>query len=329
MKDPRESLLSIEPKKECGRISEFIKEQAKSFRRDGAVVGLSGGVDSAVAAALCVKALGREHVFGLILPEKESSPLSLEYARRHAEGMGIPHEIVDITPVLERVGTYEKRDEAVRSVYQDLRPGDKIKLSLPPDILAKDALNIFSLSIVRGDELVFRCRLNKDQLNSIVAATNTKQRTRMLHLYYWADKLNSLVCGTTNRSELVQGFFVKYGDGGVDIEPIAHLYKMQVYQLAAELNVPLEIIERAPSPDTFSWETSDEEFFFRMPYEKLDPLLWAWEKNLKPAEAGELLGLSEDQVRRAFRDFEAKHRAARHLLSQPPMLDGPMRGDPP
>jgi NAD+ synthase len=317
----QDRLLSIDPLSESERICAFIRASLKSFRREGAVVGLSGGIDSSVAAALCVKALGRDNVIGLILPEKESNPLSAEYARRLAGLLAIRFEIIDITPVLEQLGTYANRDQVVGSLFPDFRPGDKLRLTLPAGLLEKDALNIFSLSIIRGEDLVFKSRLNKRQLNSIMAATNTKQRTRMLRLYYCAEKHNYAVCGTTNRSELVQGFFVKYGDGGVDIEPIAHLYKTQVYQLAQALDIPQEIVRRPPSTDTFSKATSDEEFFFRMPFDKLDPLLAAWERKMTAAEAGERLGLSEDQVRRAFRDFTAKHRAARHILMMPPTLE--------
>ena len=313
--------LRIDTVRERDRIGAFINASLRSFKRDGAVVGLSGGIDSAVAVALCVETIGRDKVIGLILPEKESNPVSAEFAQRHADRLGIRHERIDITPVLEQLGTYTKRDQVVRSIYQDLRPGDKMKLTLPPDILARDALNIFSLSVMRGDCLVFRSRLNKAQLNSIVAATNTKHRTRMLHLYYCAEKHNYLVCGTTNRTELIQGFFVKYGDGGVDIEPLAHLYKTQVYQLADALNIPSEIIQRLPCADTFSRAVSDEEFFFRLPYDRLDPLLWAWERKLTSAEAGEMLDQSEDQVKRVFRDFAAKYRAAKHLLILPPTVD--------
>ncbi|MBN1828333.1 MAG: NAD(+) synthase [Deltaproteobacteria bacterium] len=321
MEDLRENPLVIETTRERDRISAFIGTSLKSLKRDGAVVGLSGGIDSAVAVALCVESLGQDKVIGLLLPERESNPMSLEYAQKHAARLGIRYECIDITPVLEKIGTYIKRDEVIRSMFPSYRPDDKIKLSLPADLLARDALNIYSLSIIRGEDLVFRSRLTKEQLGSIVAATNTKQRTRMLHLYYWAEKHNYIVCGTTNRSELVQGFFVKYGDGGVDIEPLAHLYKTQVYQLAAALDVPQEIILRPPSPDTFSKAVSDEEFYFRMPYDRLDPLLWAWERKLTPAEAGKILGLSEDQVIRVFRDFAAKYRSAQHLLMIPPALD--------
>jgi len=191
---------------------------------------------------------------------------------------------------------------------------------LPADLLSRDAYNFFTLTVDDNSGNVKSARLDKDALKGIVAATDTKQRTRMMHLYYYAELKNYLVCGTTNKSEVVQGFFVKYGDGGVDIEPLAHLYKIQVYQLSEYLGVIKEIIDRAPSPDTFSFQVSDEEFYFRIPYDKLDLLLYAWENNVVLSEVCEAMDLKEEQVKRAFRDFASKYNATKHLRQLPPML---------
>lgn len=158
-------------------------------------------------------------------------------------------------------------------------------------------------------------------MRGIIAAANTKQRTRMLHLYYYGEVNNYLVCGTTNRTEEVLGFFVKFGDGGVDIEPIAHLYKTQVFQLASHLGVIDEIIKRSPSPDTFSSEVTDEEMYFRIPFNTLDLLLYAWENNIQQKTIMEVMDLTEEQVTSAFRDFHLKNTATKYIREMPPTLE--------
>lgn len=313
----RKDILILDCKSEIDRICSFIKQQIIEMRREGIVIGLSGGIDSALSAELCVKALGKECVLGLILPEKDSNPVSSRYAKKQAKKLDIETEEIDITSVLESFGTYKKRDSIIKNIFPDYSSEYKLKLTLPVDLLSKDAYNIFTLNINDNKGNVKSCRLNKEALNGIVAATDTKQRTRMMHLYYYAEMKNYLVCGTTNKSEVIQGFFVKYGDGGVDIEPIAHLYKTQVYQISKYLGVIKEIIERNPSPDTFSFQVSDEEFYFRMPYDILDPLLYAWENKIKISEICKALDLEEQQVKRAFRDFTSKYNATKHLRQLP------------
>ena len=319
--DFHKDILKLDSKSEVERICSFIVQQVRAVKRDGIVVGLSGGIDSALCAALCVRALGKDRVFGLILPERESNPVSAEYATKHAEELGINTETVDITPVLEAFGTYRKRDDVIRGVFPEYDSGSRSKITLPADLLSKDSLNFFTLKIDDGKGNVKTARLNKKMLNGIVAATDTKQRTRMIHLYYYAEKMNYIVCGTTNRTEVIEGFFVKYGDGGVDIEPLSHIYKTQVYQLSEYLGVIREIIERAPSPDTWSFQVSDEEFYFRMPYATLDLLLYAWEHDIPAERVCEVMNLQEDQVKRATRDFNAKYNATRHLRQLPPTLE--------
>jgi NAD+ synthase len=314
-------ILKLDSKSEVERICEFIQRELRNMKRDGIVVGLSGGIDSALCGALCVKALGKDKVFGLILPEKESNPVSAEYAAKHAQKLGIETETVDITPTLEAFGTYRKRDDVIRGIFPEYDSESRSKMTLPADLLSKDSFNFFTLKIDDGKGNVKSARLNKKMLNGIVAATDTKQRTRMMHLYYYAEMKNYIVCGTTNKTEVLEGFFVKYGDGGVDIEPLSHLYKAQVYQLSEHLGVIREIIERAPSPDTWSFEVSDEEFYFRIPYDKLDLLLYAWQNKIPTEQVCKSMNLSEEQVNRAIRDFNAKYNATRHLRQLPPTLE--------
>jgi NAD+ synthase len=314
-------ILAVNAQETCREICDFIKHQILNrFKKEGAAVGLSGGIDSALTASLCVKALGREKVLGVILPEKESSPKSFPYAKTLAEKLQIETEIVDITPVLESLGAYEKRDQIIRKIFPEYGESHKSKIGLPQNLLDKDRFNVFLLKIEDKDGGKKQARLSKYDLLGIVAATDMKQRTRMTNLYYFAEKNNYSVVGTTNKSEVEQGFYVKYGDGGVDIEPIAHLYKTQVYQLAEYLEVPEEIIKRTPSPDTFPSEVSDQEFYFCMPYDTLDLLLYAWEKDVPHSQVSEILQLTEEQIKRVFRDFESKKKATAHLGILPPTL---------
>ncbi len=316
-------VLKIDPAEEAEKISRFVAGEAKgSYRRTGVVVGLSGGVDSAVMADLAVLAMGREHVYGLILPEKESNPVSSRYARMHAEKMGIQYREVDITPTVESVVSYSARDEFIRRLVPEYAPGCRYNITLPTDLLERDSFNFYNLQVQLPDGTVKKKRLNPDAFRTITSFANIKIRSRMIHLYAEAERRNCIVAGTTNKTEFILGDFCKYGDGGTDIEALAHVYKNQVYQLARYLEVIPEIIDRPPSPDTFSLPVSDQEFFFRISFDKLDLLLYAWEHQVSAGEAARVIGISEEAVNRAFTDFTTKNRATTHLRELPHPMAG-------
>jgi NAD+ synthase len=307
-------VLRIHPERELERLSEFVVDQVRAvYRRKGVVVGLSGGIDSACMAAVAVHAMGKDNVVGLILPEKESNPISSEYAIKHARAMGIEHRPIDITATVDSVVRYDARDEFIQSLIAEYRPGYKFNITLPTDLLERASYNYYRLQVQMPDGEIKSRRLGIEGFRTITSFANIKIRARMLHLYAEADRRSLLVAGTTNRTEFILGDFCKYGDGGTDIEPLSHLYKNQVYQIAEHLNVIPEIVERSPSPDTFSLPVSDQEFFFRIPFDKLDHLLYAWEHEIAPHEVAGVLDLPTEAVERAYQDFKSKHTATAHL----------------
>ena len=316
-----QKILEIDCDTESKKICEFMKRTVlKDFRKKGVVVGLSGGIDSALTAALSVKAFGKERVLGVILPEKESSPESEILARQLANWLGIKTETVPITPILQSLGVYQRREAIVRKYFPEFAEGWKYKLAISKDTLEKEGLTFFHLVAIDRDGASHKERLPLNDYLEMVAATEMKQRTRMIQLYFYAEKSNCIVAGTTNKSELLQGFFVKYGDGGVDMEPIAHLYKMQVFQLSEFLGVPQEIVKRTPSPDTWSAGASDEEFYFRIPYDLLDLLLYAHEEQVPLEGVSSVLNIPPDKILRFYKDFDGKNKASWHLRTMPPNL---------
>jgi len=314
-------VLKLDLEAKAGELSLGLRDAVlKRLRRRGLVVAVSGGVDSACVAALAVRALGPDHVFGLLLPERDSAAISTGLGRALCEQLGIRHELVDISPVLEAAGCYRAREQAVRSVFPAFAASMPWKLAMHGDRLGSDALNTFFLVLrtPAGDE---RVRLTPRAYLDIVAATNFKQRTRAMLAYFHADRLVYAVAGTPNRLEYDQGFFVKLGDGAADVKPIASLYKTQVYALARHLGVPEEICARAPTTDTYSLEQSQTDFFFSVPYATLDLVLWAKNHGLDAADVAPALALGVEQVARVYADIDQKRRATAWLHAPPLLLE--------
>jgi NAD+ synthase len=316
-----QEILKLNAVEEAARIAHKVREQvSRELRRRGAVVGLSGGIDSSVVAGICAQALGKERVLGLLMPEEESSDDSLELGRQVAEQLGIQTIVEDITPMLRGVGCYSRRDEAVRQVFPEYGPGYKCKIVLP-GILDESEYAIFSIVVESPSGTRKKAMLPLDAYLGVVAATNFKQRTRKMLEYYHADRLQFAVAGTPNRLEYDQGFFVKNGDGAADFKPIAQLYKTQVYQLAEFFGIPEEIRKRPPTTDTYSLEQSQEEFYFTLPYDKMDLCLYAADHRIPADQVSQVVGITPEQVERVYAAIARKRRAAKYLHSQPLLID--------
>lgn len=309
--------LEIDAAAEIERTTKAIREWlGQRLKRRGAVVGLSGGIDSSVVAALCVRALGKDRVFGLHMHERESSEDTRRLSKLIAGALGIPSADEDITGMLDAAGCYHRRDEAIRALVPGYDASWKSKIVLP-NLVDNDMFRIFSVVVRAPNGEERSVRLNQEATLTIVAATNFKQRIRTMLEYYHADRLNFAVAGTPNLLEYDQGFFVKQGDGAADFKPIAHLYKSQVYQLAAALDVPAEIRQRPPTTDTYSLPQSQEEFYFSLPYDEMDLCLYAKNQGIAESDVAKVLGRTPEQIGRVYRDIESKRAVARYLHAAP------------
>ncbi len=314
MHDLSSTLLELDAESEIQRLSQNLREDIHhSLRRRGAIVGLSGGVDSAVVLALCVKAIGADKVLAVLMPERESSPDSVALAQAWADSLGVETVVEEVTSALEGLGCYRRRDEAIRRIFPEFGEGWTSKITLPGSLLDDDTLNVFTLTVVSPEGKELSKRVMSRDFFQIVAASNFKQRTRMAMLYYHAELRNYAVIGTGNKNEHDLGFFVKYGDGGVDIAPILHLFKTQVYQLAAYLDVPEEIRTRVPTSDTYSAGSTQEEFFFRVPFETLDAIWAGWESGLAIDNLAQKMNFSQEQIQRVIDDIIRKQRTTDYL----------------
>lgn len=311
--------LRLDCEKELEKIAARIKHLvSRVFRRQGVVVALSGGIDSSVVGALCVRALGKNRVFGLLMPEKDSSPETLRLSQLVADSLDIERHHQDITPVLEALGCYQIRNDAIRRVIPEYTDDSKCKIVLPK-ITDDNPLRIFSVVVELPDGKQIKKRLTIKAYLEILAASNFKQRVRKMLEYFHADRLNYAATGTPNRQEYDQGFFVKLGDGAADLKPIAHLYKTQVYQMAEFLDIPEEICKRPPTTDTYSMPQSQEEFYFSVPYDKMDYCLYGLNHGIEADEVGKVTGMAGEQVERVYRDIQNKRNATEYL-HMPPML---------
>ncbi|HEX5000514.1 MAG TPA: NAD(+) synthase [Terriglobia bacterium] len=316
---PVTEALKLDAAAAVEEITGILRDQVqKDLKRRGAVVGLSGGIDSSVVAALSARALGKDKVLGLMMPERESSGESLSLGALVADSLGIPTLVEDITPMLDAAGCYRRRDEMVRRIVPEYGPGYRCKIVLPS--LNGSTYRVFSTVVQAPDGREIRARLDLEAYLGIVAATNFKQRARKMMEYYHADRLNYAVMGTPNRLEYDQGFFVKNGDGAADAKPIAHLYKTQVYQLAEYLGIPETVRQRPPTTDTYPMSQSQEEFYFSLPYDQMDACLYGVNHGIPADHIAAITGVTAEQIEHVYRDIEYKRRATRYQHMKPLLI---------
>jgi len=302
-------------------IEQMREDVLRRFKRNGAVVGISGGIDSSVCFALAAKAFGPEKVLGVMLPEKDSNPDSEMLARELAGKFGVKAIKEEITGALSGFGCYERRDEAVKRVFPEYDPATwKMKIGVRQSGLFSNLPPVFYLTVIDSSGNVKDKMLPAKEYLQIVAASNFKQRTRMSMLYYHAEALHYAVIGTPNKHEQEQGFFVKYGDGAGDVMPIGNLYKTQVYQLAEYLGVPEGIIGRTPTTDTYSAEQTQEEFFYQLPFHLMDRFWYGFENGYPPSEVAAVMGETTERVESLFVNFERKRNTTEYLRL-PPVRD--------
>lgn len=314
-------ILNLDPAEEVGEISKNIKEiLVKKLNRRGIVIGLSGGIDSSTTVALAVKAIGKERVLTLLMPEKHSADETLDLSNQVADHFGTTKIYENISSILESVGFYQKYDDAVRQVLPKYGTGWKSKIVIS-NVLESSGFNLFSVVAQNPNGEMIKKRLPLKAYLEVVAATNFKQRIRKMLEYYHADRLNYAVAGTPNRLEYDQGFFVKLGDGASDLKPIAHLYKTQVYQLAEFLGVPEEVRKRPPTTDTYSLSQGQDEFYFSLPYDKMDLCLYAKNNNIPLDQVASVIGISKEQVQLVFDDIDTKRKTTRYLHLSPQLIE--------
>jgi NAD+ synthase len=315
-----DTLLALDYAAEAKRVGVWIRESLRSkLHRRGLVVAISGGIDSSVSAALAVAAVGPQKVFGLLMPERDSSSSSSQRGKALAEHLGIEYAMQDIAPVLEAIGCYQWRDDAIRKVLPAYNSQWKSKIVIAGALEGR--INHFRLVAQSPAGELVEETLPLDAYLTIVAATNHKQRVRKTLEYFHADRLNYAVVGTPNRLEYDQGFFVKNGDGSADIKPISHLFKSQVYAMARHLKLPKEICDAVPTTDTYSLSQGQDEFYFALPYHLMDVALWSLDRGTSPEELAKLMGVDAATATHVYADIRSKRSTTSYLHLAPVLIE--------
>lgn len=314
--------LKLDCERETKRLVAFVQESvARRLRKQGVVVAISGGIDSSVTAAICLRALGPDKVIGLLMPEKDSHPDTLRLSQLVGESLKIQTIQRDITPILSALGFYQEITSCLQAIIPEYGESWKWRISAS-DILEERVFTFFWLVVQSPQGEIIKKRLPADKLLRIIALSNFKQRTRKMLEYHYADRFNYAVAGTSNLLETDQGFFVKLGDGAGDFKPIAHLYKSQIYQLGEYLGLPEAIIRRQPTADIHPLSQGQDEFFFLLPYQQMDACLYGEKNGIRPEVVSRAIGLDEERVRLIYR-LLAHRRTANEYLRLPSLCPEP------
>jgi NAD+ synthase len=295
-------------------LVEQLRATVRGLRLRGVVVAVSGGVDSATCLGIAARAFGPERTLGLFLPDKHSGPESAPLAQEVCEAFGVPLEVVDITDALTALGCYTRQDRAVAARAAGFDPAhDRFRVDFRQDFADPDSLPTFGLTVVKADGSTQRHTLTGQTYLELVAATNMKQRTRMLLTHFHAESRNHAVVGTSNRLEIEQGFFVRYGDGTGDYFPLRSMLKSQVYALGTALGVPASILGREPTTDTYSAPQSQEDFFYGMPLAVNDALWDAFVAGEPLEKVAEGVGEPVAWVQAVFASYARRRTLAERL----------------
>jgi NAD+ synthase len=300
--------MQIDPEIVSKNIETFIRYKVDEYRRDGVILGMSGGVDSSLVASLLVRALGPDKVHTLLLPERDSSPDSKTDAMVEIERLGVGYQEIDLAPILSAIGIYKQ----LPLQYLGTR---RIKETVVKQQHQRQVEKLGETPFLAG--LLGTRDIENDQhvIDAGNAYARVKHRIRMVILYYYAEVENRLVIGTTNKSEAMTGFVVKWGDNAADIEPILPLYKTQVFQLASYLGVNQEIIDKAPSPDLMPGIV--DEFALGIDYATLDKILWGIDRGWEILKITETYNVETSQVEHVRELI----RRSEHIRKSPPYPD--------
>jgi len=295
--------LTIDPDAVARAAEAFIREQVEELERDGVVLGVSGGIDSSVSATLAARALGADRVLGLLLPERDSSAHSLDDGRLLMEHLGTPHEVIDLTPSLAEIGIY--RQAPLRLLRNKRIKAELVRSTrgLYERMLGENPF----MTGLRGT----RGRPGQRVLDAGHAYARSKHRMRMVTLYFRAELENRLVLGSVNRTEILTGSMVKWGDIAADANPLLPLLKTQLLQLARYLDVPQPIIDKPPTADVMPGV--DDEMALGMGYALLDQILFGLEQGHLPEDVAVHADTDQETVHRVME----MRRRSRHMRQLP------------